>query len=276
MRSLEERSAALERANLALQEAQGALLRAEKLTSVGTLAAGLAHEIANPLSCIKSGSAALSSYLDELGDAMAMPGAAGRDEGLRALAEARSIAGELSAGSRRIERIAADLRVFAGPEKVVDETVDVADAVEDAWTIARARFAALPRLVLERGACGPVRTSGPLVRQVLLVVLENAVQAAGPGGLVTVAVRSITDGVEIAVQDSGAGIPRELLPRVFDPFFTPRSPGAASGLGLAVAYGIANGLGGDIAVESPPGEGALFRVRLPRAPGAFARGSDAA
>ncbi|HEY6004929.1 MAG TPA: ATP-binding protein [Anaeromyxobacter sp.] len=279
MLALEERSAALERSNAALREAQHALLRAERFSAVGTLAAGLAHEIANPLSCIKAGSTAITRFLREVGDGVsaladaASKGPAEKHALLSALAEAMSIAGELADGSRRIERLAADLRVFAGPAMAADEVVDLAEAIEAAWTVARSRFAALPRLALDAAACPPIRASGALVGQALVAVLENAVLAAGPGGLVRVALREIPDGAEIEVRDSGPGIPREILPRIFDPFFTTRPVGSGTGLGLAVAYGIVSGLGGDIGVDSPPGQGAVFRVRLPRAPGAFARGA---
>jgi two-component system, NtrC family, sensor kinase len=279
MLALEERSEALERSNAALREAQHALLRAERFSAVGTLAAGLAHEIANPLSCIKAGSTAITRFLREVAEGVSAladacsKGPAEKHALVSAVAEAMAIAGELGDGSRRIERIAADLRVFAAPAMAADEVVELSEAIEGAWTVARSRFAALPRLALDAAACAPIRASGALVRQALLAVLENAVLAAGPGGLVRVALRALPDGAEIEVQDSGPGIPREILPRIFDPFFTTRPVGSGTGLGLAVAYGIVSGLGGDIAVDSPPGEGAVFRVRLPRAPGAFARGA---
>jgi two-component system, NtrC family, sensor kinase len=279
MLALEERSEALERSNAALREAQHALSRAERFTAVGTLAAGLAHEIANPLSCIKSGSSAIARFLGEVGDGVSRLSAAADAPPAQtvplvsAISESMAIAGELADASRRMERIAADLRVFAGPALAADEMVDLADAVEGAWTMARSKFPALPRLALTPAACRPIRAAAVLVCQALFPVLENAVLAAGPGGLVRVAVREIPDGAEIEVRDSGPGIPREVLPRIFDPFFTTRPVGTGTGLGLAVAYGIVSGLGGDISVESPAGDGAVFRVRLPRAPGAFARGA---
>jgi signal transduction histidine kinase len=268
MLALEERSEALERSNAALREAEGQLHRADKLTAVGTLAAGLAHEIANPLACIKSGATALGSFLREAREGVARLGASDAEG---ALAEAAAVASELAHASRRIERIAADLRVFAGPEKAVEEAVDLADAIDAAWTVARSRFPALPTLDLATEPVPPIRSAGALVRQVLLTVLENAVQAAGPGGRVRVALRAIPGGAEIEVHDSGPGIPPDVLPRIFDPFFTTRPVGSGTGLGLAVAYGIVSGLGGDITVDSPAGGGAAFRLRLPRVPGSFAR-----
>jgi len=136
--------------------------------------------------------------------------------------------------------------------------------VESAFLLVRSRFPALPRLDLEVEAGPPIQSVGRLLTQGLLPVVENAVQVSGPGGVVTVRIRQLNVGVEISIQDSGPGIPPEVLPRIFDPFFTTRPQGQGMGLGLSVAYGIVHGLGGDIQVESKPGQGATFRVRMPR------------
>jgi C4-dicarboxylate-specific signal transduction histidine kinase len=273
----EERLRALEAAHTQLASTQAALVRAEKLASVGALAAGLAHEINNPLACIKSGAVELAGHLDEL-DAAAraarvhVPQGGGTDDRLaRALGEVRALASELADGANRIERIAQDLRVFTCPAVGPEELVDPREALDSAWTAVRAKLAALPSLVREIEAGEPLLASRTLVVQPLAVVLEHAVLAAGPQGRVRIQVRQIPGGVEIAVTDSGAGIPRDELARVFDPVFAPRR-GSATGPGLSVAYGILHGLGGDLSVESPPGEGATFRLRFPRRPGAFARG----
>lgn len=276
-----ERLAALQAANAALREAQGALVRAEKLASVGALAAGLSHEINNPLSYIKSGTSELAVHLDDIARAAfeALDRAAApeplRERLTRALAEASEIAGEVADGSRRLQRVAADLRVFTGPASSLEELVDPAEALQSAWTLARSKLPALPRLELALEPGAPLVASRALVTQPLVAVLENAIFATAAGGLVSVRLRQIPGGVEIAVRDSGPGIPPELLPLVFDPFFTARSPAGSPAPGLSVAYGIVHGLGGAISVESPPGEGATFRLRFPRRPGAFAAGGAA-
>jgi two-component system NtrC family sensor kinase len=167
-------------------------------------------------------------------------------------------------GSQRLERIAGDLRVIASPEAPADEAVDPAEAVESAFLLARSRFPALPRLDMTVEPGPPIESVGRLLTQGLLPVVENAVQVSGPGGVVTVRIRQLNVGVEISIQDSGPGIPPEILPRIFDPFFTTRPQGQGMGLGLSVAYGIIHGLGGDVQVESKAGQGATFRVRLPR------------
>jgi signal transduction histidine kinase len=277
MRAADERLRALREANDALRAAQDSLVRSERLASVGALAAGLAHEISNPLACVKAGAAELGACLDEVGAAARELFAAAGDGPaceriVRALAEAHGVATDLLDGSRRLERVAADLRVVAAPGAGGEELVDPADAVETAWATAARAAAATPRLVLEVEPGPPIACPRALLVHPLAVVLDQAVRASGAGGTVSIRVGQIVGGVEIAVTDSGPGIRPEHLPRLFDPFFTARSGVDPTGPGLSVAYGIVNGLGGAIAVESPPGAGATFRLRLPRRPGAFVRG----
>ncbi len=260
MQALEARTREVEASNAALRDTQGQLVRAGKLASVGVMAAGLSHEIANPLSYIKAGASALVRSVDEI----ARLATAGSPELGPALDEARELATEMAEGSRRLERIAGDLRVIAAPDAPAEESVDPVEAVQSAFLMARARFPSMPLLELVSEPGPPVESVGRLLTQGLLPVVENAVQVSGPGGTVKVAIRQLNVGVEISIQDSGPGIPPEVLPRIFDPFFTTRPPGQGMGLGLSVAYGIIHGLGGDISVESQPGQGATFRVRLPR------------
>jgi signal transduction histidine kinase len=264
MEALEARQRELEAVNVALEEAQVALVRAGKLASVGTLAAGLAHEINNPLSYIKAGARSLVRTVEEIARLAAPAGGAVAPELAAALADASDVAKEMLEGSQRLERIAGDLRIIASPDAPADEAVDPAEAVESAFLLARSRFPALPRLELTVEPGPPIESVGRLLTQGLLPVVENAVQVSGPGGVIHVRIRQLNVGVEISIQDSGPGIPPEILPRIFDPFFTTRPHGHGMGLGLSVAYGIIHGLGGDIQVESPPGLGATFRVRLPR------------
>jgi len=260
MQAAEARGRELEAANAVLRDTQGQLVRTGKLASVGILAAGLSHEINNPLSYIKAGARALVHSVDEI----ARLAASGSPELATALDEARELAAEMAEGSRRLERIAGDLRVIAAHDAPAEEAVDPAEAVESAFLMARARFPSMPVLDLEVEPGPPIESVGRLLTQGLLPVVENAVQVSGPGGRVKVRIRQLNVGVEISIQDSGPGIAPEVLPRIFDPFFTTRPAGQGMGLGLSVAYGIIHGLGGDMHVESKLGEGASFRIRLPR------------
>jgi 4-carboxymuconolactone decarboxylase len=184
-------------------------------------------------------------------------------------AEAADVAKALADGSRRLERLASDLRVVSTPASGTQELVEPSDALDAAWTVIRSRFTALPRFDVHVQPGPPIQSSHALVTQALLPVLERAVVMTGPDGWIRVDLEQIPGGVEFRLEDSGPGIPPDVIARIFDPFFTARPGTSAGGLGLAVAYGIAHGLGGDIAVLSPAGRGATFRVRLPRVPGSF-------
>jgi two-component system, NtrC family, sensor kinase len=276
--ALEERSRQLERANLEVRDTRDQLVRAEKLTAVGSLAAGLAHEINNPLAYIKAGATQLLGFVEEIRrvaeDAL-IPGiGAATAAVLRAriedtYTEARDVAQALADGSRRLERLASDLRVVSTPASSIRELVDPNDALDAAWTVVRSRFQSLPRYTVHAQPGPPIQSSHALVTQALLPVLERAVAMAGPDGSIRVDLEQIPGGIEVRVEDSGPRVSPDVMSRVFDPFFTARPGTSAGGLGLAVAYGIAHGLGGDIAVISPPEGGAVFRVRLPREPGSF-------
>jgi signal transduction histidine kinase len=104
------------------------------------------------------------------------------------------------------------------------------------------------------------------LRSVFLNLVINAAQAVDPGGNVLVATRVDGDHVVVSVADDGCGIPSELIDRIFDPFFTTKAVGEGTGLGLAIVHQIVASHGGDIQVESTPGRGTVFRVRLPAAP----------
>jgi two-component system, NtrC family, sensor kinase len=275
--ALEERTRELEDANRTLALTQASLVRAEKLATVGTLVAGVAHEINNPLSVIKSGAAVVDAMLAELGTSLSE--SAGRlpaehrqlVESVygQALSEIRSVLGEVAEGTGRLQRVAADLRTFAEGERAPVEEVDLSAEVERAWRLARLKAAFASHLVYQPEKLECVHSVRHLVSQVLVNVLQNAAEAAGPGGRVHVSLGATEAGVSVEITDTGPGIPPEHQPRVFDPFFTTKLRPQAAGLGLSVAYGIMRSLGGRIEVASPDGEGATFRIHLPRwSPGA--------
>ena len=264
--ALEARSAELERANQALRAAQDQLVLSGKLASVGTLAAGLAHQINNPLACIKSDAGALVELVEEIAR-LAFPHGAPASAPLdTALAEVRELSADLTGASLRLERIAADLRVIASPELPAEEPIDPGEAVSHALLLVRARIQAMPLVDLQVEPGPPIASIGHMLQQGLVPIIENAVLASGPSGTVTLRVKQVDTGVEILVADSGPGIPADVLSRMFDPFFTTRPQGQGSGLGLSVAWGIIHGLGGDILAESASGQGARFRIRLVRRP----------
>ncbi|HET6923645.1 MAG TPA: response regulator [Anaeromyxobacteraceae bacterium] len=272
MDELQRRSLALEDSNRTLAATQQSLVRAEKLAAVGTLVAGLAHELSGPAACLKSGTASAAASLAGLRLALEQAVAAAPEAGRAALAaacrepllEAFAILEEMADGSARLQRVARDLRSFASPDLAPAEQVDLEAEVRRAW--ADAGQCEGPRLSVEGRGEAAIRSVRPLVAEALGAVLRNAAEAAGPAGKVTVALRPTGAGVLVSVQDDGPGIRPEHLPRVFDPFFTTKPVGSGRGMSLAVAYGILRSLGGRIEASSEPGAGATFRLWFPRRP----------
>lgn len=255
---LEHRTGQLARSNAALRGAHEALVRAERLATVGTLAAGLAHEINNPLAFMKSG---LSTLLDDIGELRSRVEQRTREE---LLTEIEEIGGELSEGLQRIERIVRDLRDFSSDRREEPEEIDLAREIQRAWKLAAMRATNRPELVLELRGPERISTVRHQLGQVLLNVLLNAVQAIGPRpGRVHVRTALVAGEVTIEIEDSGSGIAPETIGRIFDPFFTTKAPGTGTGLGLSVSFGILRGLGGSIDVRSEVGRGSLFTLRLP-------------
>jgi signal transduction histidine kinase len=237
----------LTRANGALADARESLLRTEKLATVGRLAAGLAHEVGNPLG-------AVSGYV-ELARARLPPQP--HPDLVDALAR-------IDAAADRIDRTVRELLDFARPARPALAPIDLAAAVEASLRLARvqSRFKAvevrqelapdLPRVVADEHQ----------VTQVLLNILLNAGDAMDGGGEVRIAAGRAPGAphrVALTIADSGPGIAEGDLPRIFDPFFTTKDPGQGSGLGLAISHRIMEELGGDIAARNGP-RGAVFEL----------------
>jgi signal transduction histidine kinase len=246
-RALEVHVAELEAKRRALEAAHEALLRSDRLASVGRLAAGVAHEVGNPLAVIQG-------YLEILRSDRIAPEE--RNEYLR------RVEGEVD----RIHRLLRDLLDYARPRAAVLGPLDPRRPTEAALNL----LAPQPRFrdvqVTRRYEEPATEVIGDESRllQVLLNLFLNAADAMGGRGRLTVRIARAADPawVEIAILDSGPGIPSEDLSRVFDPFFTTKAPGQGTGLGLAISRSIVESLGGEIRAESRPGEGATFTVRL--------------
>jgi signal transduction histidine kinase len=240
----------LTEANAQLAEARESLLRTERLAAVGRLAAGLAHEVGNPLG-------AIAGYA-EVARGRLPPGAD---------PELADAVDRIATAAGRIDRTVRELLDFARPVAPALLPVDLAAALDAALRLARvqARFrgvgvslslpAGLPRVVADEHQ----------LSQVFLNLLLNAGDATGGGGRVEVRARAGDGQVTVELEDSGPGVPAADLPRIFDPFFTTKDPGQGTGLGLAICHGILAAMGGEITAASPPGRGACFTLRLPAA-----------
>jgi signal transduction histidine kinase len=230
------------------------MLLTERLTTAGRLAAGVAHELNNPLATIAGCAESLLGRLGEF-----------KSGDTDADADFRRYLGIIEEEAYRCKEITGSLLQFVREPGSRREPTDVNAIVVKTIELLshQSRFAAsafvtdlaadLPELAANEGQ----------IRQVLLGLAGNALEAMDGTGTLTIRTRRIRDEVEVELEDEGPGIPDEVLPRIFDPFFTTKAPGQGTGLGLAIAQGIVADHGGRIEVTSRPGKGSVFRVVLP-------------
>ncbi len=286
------RTAELERTLAQLRESEAQLVQTEKMSSLGRMVAGIAHEINTPLAYVKNSLSVARSRLPQLREAHALasrlagrPGAAsaglGNAADPRAALEAclahlddEHAFEDLDAltwdglnGIEQIGELVANLRNFSRIDRSRVASFNVNDGVAASLLIARPM---LRRIDVDKrlGEVPSITCAPSQVNQVVLNLITNAVQAIDkPRGRIRVETRRAGDAaVAIEVADDGRGIAPDLLPRIFDPFFTTKEPGKGTGLGLSIAYKIVAQHGGRIEVRSQPGAGATFTVTLPLHP----------
>jgi two-component system NtrC family sensor kinase len=250
-----------------IDERQRQLYQAEKLASVGQLAAGIAHEINNPIGFIRSNLTIFGEYLGRLAQLQ------GRLDDARTawkdldldfvLEDGRELVADSISGADRIARIVKDLRSFSNIDRPQEEMIDVADNLRSACAVIAGQKPPGVNLLLDLQPVPPLLCLPGLLNQVFLNVLINALQAVGEQGEIHVATRSEGADIVVSIADSGVGIAEDVLPRVFEPFFTTRDVGQGTGLGLTVAHDIVQVHGGNIVIDSAVGRGTTVRITLP-------------
>jgi len=248
-----------------IEELRRRMLVQARLAAVGELAAGLAHEINNPLAYVRSNLAQLERHGKALADADALSPEERESIG----AEARELIEESLLGVDRAVEIVRGVRHFTHAGYPTRERADLNELLEDAISMLRPRLHP-PELVVElcAGAIPPIACAPQELRQVFLNLLVNALDAVDGHGRVVVTTRRDGDEVVVEVRDDGCGMSTQTLERIFDPFFTTKRVGEGTGLGLGIAWHIVQRHGGHIDVESSPGAGTRFEVRLPQGGGA--------
>ncbi len=274
-RELAQANAVLDDNLRVLRETQAQLVQAGRMAAVGTLAAGVGHEVNNPLAYILSNldfacveATRLQAVLAQGAQGGVSAQEAGRlaervDEMEQALREAQH-------GAERVRRIVRDLKTFSRADEDTQGSVDLQAVLDSAAKLANTEVRHRARLVKAYGDVPPVDANEARLGQVFLNLIVNAAQALPEGHASENEIRLVTrvdaDGRVVAeVQDTGSGIPPEVLQHIFDPFFTTKPVGVGTGLGLSLCHAFVTGMGGHITVDSTPGKGSTFRVSLPAA-----------
>ena len=265
-RAVQMRTADLARKNRELAEtldkltrAQEQLVRSEKLASIGQLVAGIAHEINNPVNAIVNTVGPLEEAINEIDSAdPATRGEAAKD--------VRDMVRVVQRGAQRTKAIVTALHNYSRTD---DESVvefDVDRSIDDSLELLRHLLRQNVTVTKHYSNAGRVRGHAGQINQVFMNLLTNAAQALSgrEDSVITIETRGDPDGVEVKIKDNGPGIPPEVLPRIWDPFFTTKDVGEGTGLGLSIVHELVERHGGTIEVETKLGEGTTFTVKIPR------------
>ena len=281
---VQRRNVEIEAAHQALQEAQAKLVQSEKLASVGQLAAGVAHEINNPVGFIKSNLGSLKGYAEsmsrlmrayrELVSEVAKTSAhAELLQRIQRLEESEDVeyilddmgdlVDESLEGTVRVVEIVKGLKSFSRIDDAVFTPVDIHSGIESTLKVVANELKYKCVVQKEFGRLPKVRCNLAKINQVIMNLLVNAGQAIESEGTITIRTTHAGDFAQIDVIDTGVGIPADKIGSIFDPFFTTKSVGAGTGLGLSISYGIVEEHEGTLEVESEVGRGTTFTIRLP-------------
>lgn len=278
---LQNRNVELEAANAKYRSTHEQLIQTEKMASIGQLAAGVAHEINNPIGYVHSNLSTLVSYTSHLLALIeSYEEAVARGPSNPMLAEINEmrrrfdiefvrtdlpqLLSESQEGVERVRKIVQDLKDFSRSD-ASDEWIlaDLHKGLDSTLNIVWNELKYKARVVKTYGELPRVQCIPSELNQVFLNVLVNAGQAIEQNGVITVTTSLEGPEACVAIGDDGAGIGEDVLPRIFDPFFTTKTVGAGTGLGLSISYGIVKKHGGRIEVSSTLGQGTLFKIYIP-------------
>jgi len=270
----------IRRVHQRLEAAQHQVIQSEKMASIGLLAAGVAHEINNPVGFVNSNLATLGHYVDglfRLLDAYAqLENQIVDSERRQRLVAVKqeidldflrpdlgALLRESQSGLDRVTQIVKDLKHFSHVDQGEWQAADLNAGLDSTLNVVWNELKYKAEVIKEYAPLPAVECMAGQINQVFMNLLINAAHAIPERGTITLRTTAVGDFVAVAIADTGQGIPPETLPRIFDPFFTTKPVGKGTGLGLSLSFGIVARHGGRIEVDSTPGVGTTFRVWLP-------------
>ena len=256
----------LEEANHHLKEAQAQLVQSEKMAAMGALVAGIAHEINTPIGAVSSMQDTLFKTLENLRNRIhsrcpeEVLEKVKFDAAFRIVEDSHKV---IQTGTERVVNIVRRLRSFARLDEAELKTVDIHEGLEDALILAHHELKHNVTVIKKYGDIPPISCFPSELNQVFLNLLINSKQAIKDKGTITITTFAKDKKIYIRFKDSGIGIPKENLPKIFDPGFTTKGSGIGTGLGLSICYQIIQNHKGEIKVESQAGGGTTFTITLP-------------
>lgn len=273
---LESQHKELQKAYSELKAAQSQLLQSEKMASVGQLAAGVAHEINNPMGFIISNLGTLGKYVERLKEFMRIQAGFITPEKSEELEESRkrlkidyiiedtgSLLKESLDGAERVKRIVQNLKSFSHIDEAEWKISDINAGIENTINIVWNELKYKATVKKEYGDIPMTKCNPGQLNQVFMNILVNAAHAIEKQGEIAIKTWHEGNNIFVSISDTGKGIPQENISRIFEPFFTTKDVGKGTGLGLSIAYDIVKKHNGDIIVESEVGKGTNFTVKIP-------------
>ena len=262
--------------------AQEQLVQSEKLASIGQLAAGVAHEINNPIGYVFSNFETLGTYIarmlemfkayQEAEDSIGAPDVLARLRAMRAgidldylIEDIPVLMAESREGISRVRKVVQDLKDFSRVDANQEwQWANLHAGIDSTLNIVSNEVKYKADVVREYGDIPEIECLPSQLNQVFMNIIVNGAHAISGGrGRITIRTGAAGEHVWVEISDNGSGIAREHLPRIFDPFFTTKAIGSGTGLGLSLSYGIIQKHHGQIEVQSEPGQGTTFRITLP-------------
>ncbi|HPG30920.1 MAG TPA: ATP-binding protein, partial [bacterium] len=260
-----------------LKQTQQQLILSDKMAAIGTLSAGIAHEINNPVAYIKGNIITLEKYMNGMlkliNEFLSLSNNNSFGAELKKLAaesdlnfissDIPELIKETKEGVEKVITIVKSMKSFIRKGKDGIEKADINKILENSLVIAKSQIKNKIRIEKKLAVLPEIPCYSNQIEQVFLNLIINSVQAIGKEGIIKIETFAENDKIIIKIQDTGSGIPAHLINKIFEPFFTTKEVGKGTGLGLSIVYDIISNHGGEITVESKPDEGTVFKISLP-------------